>query len=59
MTEHNRRKTDRRDIDSTSYGATEREQTRDIERIHRRQSNEANEFITDAETEKREANGEL
>jgi hypothetical protein len=60
MTEHNRRKTDQRDMDRTSYGATEREQTRDLERIHRRQSNEeSSEFITDAETEKREANGEL
>jgi hypothetical protein len=59
MTEHKRRATDKRDLDSTSYGATEREQTRDLERIHRKQSNdESSEFITDAEMEKREANGE-
>ena len=58
MTEHNRRSTDKRDRDNTAYGATEREQTRDLNRIHRKQSDENNEFITDAEMEKREANGE-
>jgi hypothetical protein len=57
MAEHKRRATDKRDLDSTSYGATEREQTRDLERIHRKQD-ESSEFITDAEMEKREANGE-
>jgi len=40
------------------YGATEREQTEDIERARRPQADEAGEFVTDAEMEVREANGE-
>jgi hypothetical protein len=41
----------------TSYGANEREQTEHLERIHRKQD-QSDEFVTDAEMEVREANGE-
>jgi hypothetical protein len=47
-----------RSFAGASYGANEREQTEDIERARRQLPDEAGEFITDAEAEVREANGD-
>jgi hypothetical protein len=63
MTDKNRKESDDvirgRSFEGASYAANEREQTRDMERARRPQADEAGEFITDAETEVREANGEI
>ena len=56
MAEKKRDESDHRE--PTSYGANEREQTRDIERARHPQPDESGEFVTDAEMEVREANGE-
>jgi hypothetical protein len=56
MTDKKRSESEERE--GTSYAATEREQTRDIERARHPQPDEAGEFITDAEMEVREANGD-
>ena len=58
MTDQNRNKP-KPGLAGGSYGANEREQTEDIERARHAQPDEAGEFVTDAETEVREANGEI
>ena len=47
-----------RSLEGASYGATEREQTEDIQRATRQAPDETGEFVTDAEMEAREANGD-
>jgi hypothetical protein len=63
MTDNKRNESDNaisgRSFAGASYGANEREQTRDLERARRPQADEAGEFVTDAETDARQGNEEI